>query len=494
MVVAKYSIIIVLIFFNRIADASFDAQIENFCPECKGLAGSKTATVILDKGNTALLSRAWLTRNAQRSIDIQYFIWSHDNVGILAAAELLAAADRGVAVRVIVDDFLVNTDLRQLAALDQHPYIQIKIYNPLHHVGVSKIKRVWHLLTKFRNFNQRMHDKLAVFDGDFAITGGRNMADEYFDFNKDYAFRDRDVLVYGQALESMQQSFERFWAHDLAKPLTALLAKEINDLTETERHEIYQKFRDYARDENNFLPEVRSAINKLNTRFPLLAKEKVWSDAEFFADLPGKNSGGQGLQGGGITSSKLYELMAAADDEILIQSPYMVVPKDIVTFFAQRVQAGVSIKLSTNSLASTDNLLAYSGYHNVRDDLLKAGVQIFEYKPEPKNFAKLYLNSEAVSGDKPTFAIHAKSMVIDKKMALIGTFNFDPRSIHLNTEVALMMPDEAVATELKMLIEDDMNGRNSWQVTSRFNADRKVTFAKRLKLSFLKLLPLEAIL
>ena len=186
--------------------------------------------------------------------------------------------------------------------------------------------------------------------------------------------------------------------------------------------------------------------------------------------------------------------MAAADDEILIQSPYMVVPKDIVTFFAQRVQAGVSIKLSTNSLASTDNLLAYSGYHNVRDDLLKAGVQIFEYKPEPENFAKLYLNSETVSGDKPTFAIHAKSMVIDKKMALIGTFNFDPRSIHLNTEVALMMPDEAVATELKMLIEDDMNGRNSWQVTSRFNADRKVTFAKRLKLSFLKLLPLEAIL
>ena len=494
MVIGKYYINIVLLLFSQIAVASFDEQIHNFCPECKELASSKTATVILDKGNTALLSRAWLTRHAQQSIDIQYFIWSHDNVGILAAAELLAAADRGVGVRVIVDDFLVNTDLRKLVALDQHPRIQIKIYNPLHHVGVSKLERVWHLLTNFRNFNQRMHDKLAVFDGRFAITGGRNMADEYFDFNKEYTFRDRDVLAFGQAIESMQQSFERFWVHDLSKPLSDLLGKEINELSEVERQEIYQTFRAYADDENNFLPQVRTAIDNLEAKFPLIAKEKVWSDAQFFTDLPGKNSGEQGLQGGGLTSHKLYQLMSEAENEILIQSPYMVVPKEIVDFFAQLVTKGVSIKLSTNSLASTDNLLAYSGYHNVRDGLLKVGVEIFEYKPNPKNFEKLYLNAGSIIATKPTFAIHAKSLVIDQKTAIIGTFNFDPRSIHLNTEVALMMPDVAIAEELKALIIDDMKSENSWKVSRQFNADREVSFAKRFKLGFLKLLPLQAIL
>ena len=494
MVVRIFFVYIVLLLFSQVTAAGFDEKINDFCPECKELASSKTATVILDKGNTALLSRAWLARQAQKSIDVQYFIWSDDNVGILAAAELLAAADRGVSVRVIVDDFLVNADLRRLAALDQHPQIQIKIYNPLHQVGVSKLERVWYLLTNFRNFNQRMHDKLAVFDGGFAITGGRNMADEYFDFNKEYAFRDRDVLVYGQAIKSMQQSFERFWSHDLSKPLSSLLDKEVNDLPETERQEIYQAFRAYASDESNFLPQVRTAINNLETNFPLVAKEKVWSSAQFFADMPGKNAGGQGLQGGGLTSRKLFQMMSQAEREILIQSPYMVVPKDIVDVFAQLVKKGVSIKLSTNSLASTDNLLAYSGYHNVRDDLLKVGVEIYEYKPNPKNFEKLFLNSGSIAAIKPTFAIHAKSMVIDQETAIIGTFNFDPRSIHLNTEVALLMPDEAIAAELKALILDDMNDDNSWKVSRQFNADRTVSFTKRFKLGFLKLLPLQAIL
>jgi len=395
---------------------------------------------------------------------------------------------------VIVDDFLVNTDLRRLAALDQHSKIQIKIYNPLHHVGVSKLGRIWNLLTNFRNFNQRMHDKLVVFDGSFAITGGRNMADEYFDFNKEYAFRDRDVLVYGQAIGSMQQSFERFWAHDLSKPLSGLLDKKINKLSETQRQEIYETFRAYARDENNFLPQVRIAINNLETKFPLVAKEKVWSSAQFLADLPGKNAGDQGLQGGGLTSHKLYQLISQAENEILIQSPYMVIPKDVVDLFAQLVKKGVNIKLSTNSLASTDNLLAYSGYHNVRDDLLKVGIEIYEYKPNPKNFEKLYLSSGSITAIKPTFAIHAKSMVIDQETAIIGTFNFDPRSIHLNTDVALLMPDVVIASELKALILDDMNSDNSWKVSRQVNADREVSFAKRFKLGFLKLLPLQAIL
>jgi len=192
----KLIFIFLLGFFSfQTSQANIASEISKHCPGCEQLSSESTATVILDKGETALLSRAWLTNNAARSIDIQYFIWSEDNIGILAAASLLNAADRGVKVRVIVDDFLVKTGYEKLIALDKHENIQIKIYNPLHKVGVSKWKRIWNLLFQFRDANQRMHDKLAIFDNQIAITGGRNMADEYFDFNKEYSFRDRDHTI-----------------------------------------------------------------------------------------------------------------------------------------------------------------------------------------------------------------------------------------------------------------------------------------------------------
>jgi len=480
--------------FPITSQATLETVINEFCEECAEKSTSQTATVILDKGNTALLSRVWLTRQATQSIDVQYFIWSHDNIGILAAAELLAAADRGVKVRVIVDDFLVDTDMTQLIALEKHPNIDIKIYNALHKVGVSTPKRIWNLLTNFRNANQRMHDKLAVFDNQIAITGGRNMADEYFDFNKEYSFRDRDVLVLGQAVGSMTSSFERFWQHDLSQSLSDLLPKETAALSEQDRQLAYQNLRDYSSNEANFLPSVSKAIEQLDQRFPQVANEKRWSQAEFVADMPGKNSGKEGLGGGGISTEKLHTLVKQAQQEIVIQSPYVVVPDELLDTFKQLIENGVSIKISTNSLASTDNLMAFSGYHKVREELLDIGVELFEYKPNPKNFEVLYQNSSYTKDEPPTFAIHAKSMVIDQQTAIIGTFNFDPRSINLNTEVALIIPETNTAMLLRELILDDMATENSWELTKQSNPDDEVSFGKKMKLRFFKLLPLKEIL
>jgi putative cardiolipin synthase len=178
-----------------------------------------TGSLVLEHGEQALLARAWLVDHARQSIEVQYFIWSTDNIGILASEALLRAAERDVAVRVIVDDLLIDAPDETLLALAAHPNIDIRIYNPMHSVGVPWYRRLWGAVTDFRGSNQRMHDKVLIVDGELAITGGRNMADEYFDYDHDYNFRDRDALVLGSVVSQMRSSFERFWSSDLTVPV-----------------------------------------------------------------------------------------------------------------------------------------------------------------------------------------------------------------------------------------------------------------------------------
>jgi cardiolipin synthase C len=193
----------------------------------------QTGSYVLDRGEQALLARAWLVDHARHSVEVQYFIWSTDNIGILASEALLRAAARGVKVRVIVDDLLMDAPDKTLLALAHHPNIDIRIYNPVHSVGVPWYRRLLHLLTNFRGANQRMHDKTLVVDGKLAITGGRNMADEYFDFDHAYNFRDRDALVIGAVVPQIRASFERFWGSSLSLPVeklysaTALMRKHV---------------------------------------------------------------------------------------------------------------------------------------------------------------------------------------------------------------------------------------------------------------------------
>jgi cardiolipin synthase C len=182
----------------------------------------QSGSYVLDTGDEALIARAWLTDHAERTLDVQYFIWSTDNVGILAAEALLRAADRGVKVRVIVDDLLMDAPDESLLALAHHPNIDIRIYNPKSSVGTPLQKKVVNVTTDFRGVNQRMHNKVLLIDGKVAITGGRNMADEYFDYDHEYNFRDRDVLLVGAVVGSMAASFEQFWTSPLSVPVEEL--------------------------------------------------------------------------------------------------------------------------------------------------------------------------------------------------------------------------------------------------------------------------------
>jgi len=464
------------------------------CADCLEQMETLTGARILEQGEEALVGRAWLTRNAQQSIDVQYFIWSTDNVGTLAAEQLLRAAERGVKVRVLVDDLLIDAQGQSLLLLSAHPNVAIRIYNPNVTVGTSFFARLKNVITQFRSLNQRMHDKTAIFDGVAGITGGRNMADEYFDFDPNYNFRDRDILLLGPAVSAMQDNFEEFWSSSFAVPVEEILDSAAIGITPADAALKAAELHAYAENPDNFGPEVQQAIAHLSERIPKLLSQMSWQDVEFISDAPGKNDGSQGLGGGGQSTNSLVAAVRNANHSVLIQSPYLILPKGGIELFEELNARGVRIRISTNSLASTDNVPAFSGYHRQRPRLLNAGVELFEFKPHPGIQSELIARYPSLAGNNPIFAIHAKSMVIDDKLIFIGTFNLDPRSANLNTEVGVVIESEELAHQLTRSIERDILPDNSWHTTSEFSPDYEVSRGKRLELGFVNLLPVEPLL
>ena len=455
-----------------------------------------TGVYVLDTGEAALRARAWLADHAQHTITVQYFIWSTDNIGILATEALLRAAERGVKVRVIVDDLLIDAPDKSLLALDKHPNIEIRIYNPKHQVGTPFYKRALNVVTDFRGANQRMHDKTFVVDGKVAITGGRNMADEYFDYDQDYNFRDRDALLLGEAVKTMEASFDAFWDNTLSVPVESLydgwgLMQKHVKVDDAEVQTVYSRLHDYARAPENFAPEVRAAINATPDSFDRLSREILWGRVEFIHDTPGKNGNRWLLNGGGQTSKALTRLVSEARESIVIQSPYLVMSGEALALFREAVARGVKVRILTNSLASTDNMPAFSGYRNQRKKLLKMGLEIREYKPDPAN-RKALMSRANPPETPPVFALHAKSMVVDGRIAYIGTFNFDPRSQNLNTEVGVVVHHPVLARQVQALIETDMRPENSWNAAEE--PDQYVPLTKRGQVRLWQLLPLKPVL
>ena len=455
-----------------------------------------TGAYVLDTGEEALLARAWLADHAQHTIEVQYFIWSSDNIGILATEALLRAAERGIQVRVIVDDLLIDAPDKTLLALAKHPNVDIRIYNPRHQVGTPFYKRVLNVVTDFRGVNQRMHDKTFIVDGKVAITGGRNMADEYFDYDHEYTFRDRDVLLVGEAARAMQANFDAFWTSTLAVPVESLydgwgLMQKNVKVGANEVQQVYRELHAYADRPENFAPEVRAAIAATPASFDRLAREMVWGRVDFIHDEPGKNGRRWTLGGGGKSSAALAQLVAGARESIVIQSPYLVMSDKAKALFKAAIARGVKVRILTNSLASTDNLQAFSGYRSQRAQLLKMGLDIREYKPDPANRNTLFsrANPPAVP---PVFALHAKSMVVDGRIAYIGTFNFDPRSENLNTEVGAIIHHPGLAQRLQAVMEADMRPENSWSAADK--PDQYVPLTKRGHVRLWQLLPLKPLL
>lgn len=451
---------------------------------------NQTGVYVLEDGGFSLISRAWFTEHAEKTIDIQYFIFSTDNVGLIACDYLVRAADRGVKVRLLVDDFLVQARINDILALDSHKNIHIKIYNPGVNLGASLYKKVKKFTTDFRGANQRMHNKVFMVDEKIVITGGRNIADEYFDYDHEYNFRDRDVLLLGNVVPAVGESFESFWKSSLSVSVADLLqAKE----QKTYGDDVFDNLHQYACNPDNFWPQVRVKLNRFPETLQALLDEQAieWVDkVTYISDIPGKNDGSQGLGGSGVCTEALIEMVKSAKHSIAIQTPYLITTELAQGLFKAAVERGVKVRILTNSLLSTDNVEAFSSYQSSRKDLFKTGVEVYEFRPDAEERMRIMTGELHKVVDKaPIFGLHAKSMVIDGKITVIGTFNLDPRSANLNTECIAVIHSESITGKVMKGMEVEFQPENSWKITPYFNPDDKVKTMKRMKTWTRKVLP-----
>jgi phosphatidylserine/phosphatidylglycerophosphate/cardiolipin synthase-like enzyme len=466
-----------------------DLMLSDYLKHVKNKMKNKTGVYVLEQGIEAMLSRAWLAKHAQHTIDVQYFIFSIDNIGLISTNYLIKAAQRGVKVRVLVDDIMLEAKGEDLLKIASHENIDIKIYNPMANIGKNIFQKIINLSTKFHKLNQRMHNKTFIIDKKVSITGGRNVADEYFGYDHKYNFRDRDVLLIGGITNKVQSSFDEFWENKLSVKIEDLIRNKLEDSYQP----IFTNLHNYACNPKNFVPSVRNKINAI----PLAIKEiqeqekLQWlEDVEYISDIPGKNKGDKFLSGSGITTEKLIALLKSSKKSILIQTPYLVTTKKTRKLLKELIQKGISIKILTNSLASTDNLEAFSGYQRDREALLKTGVEIYEFKPNAKIRQKIM--SEVMQKQlkkAPIFALHGKSMIIDSHTSVIGTFNLDPRSANLNTENFVIIPSKKIAKEISQGMIEEMKEENAWKISLKWNPDHKVGLKKRIKTKIRRIVP-----
>lgn len=447
---------------------------------------------LLEYGEDSLALRIHMIRAAQRFIDLQNFILRGDDTGLLILNELLDAARRGVKVRLLLDQMFSFSDVEYLVRLAMaHSNFEIRFYNP----SFYKAKMANHdwingMACCFRRVNQRMHNKLLVADDVVGILGGRNIADRYFDYDTNYDFKDRDVAVFGKTAREMRVSFDWFWngpktipvqhLRDVAAVLLDGGAVELPPFQAAPRLEpLLAQVNDASRLRQLFV-EPAHPVQRLR----------------YFSDLPRKHEPSID-ELPGDTSGQLYELLSSARRSIVIQSPYMVLSKRIRKLFADLRERKPDIELvfSTNSLASTDADTVYGNTHRHKKRYIQdLGFHMYEFKPYPVDAPEFFprwtqlmeekkrgIESQSVvSGDNsvipmpaPRVGLHSKSFVVDGKVAMIGSHNFDPRSEGFNTENGLIVWDEVFARTVEELIRQDIEPQNSWVVAVKPKGEQK---------------------
>lgn len=422
---------------------------------------------ILNVGDEALLARIYLIRAAQKAIYIQTFIWTNDETGRFVTKELVKAAERGVKIKLMVDYLTLDKNLNNIAYLATiHPNIEFKVYNPI----AQKIRpSTLHLLKgyglDFKKTNRRMHNKIVVIDDRIGITGGRNIEDDYYDRGVDRNFKDRDVLVVGPVVRSMTDSFMEYWnfefsvAADDMVDIHRLIEKGAgNNLNGSQGLDFEAFFGDLDRCASDHDCVKKAFIDR---GFHVPGK------VEFVVDKPGKKEKIGKYKTTAVTDS-LFSLLEEAETSVIMQTPYLIVQRKGSKIFKRirRNRPGIEILVSSNSLAAGDHVHAYAfSFKNKKKYVKNFRWRIFEFKPAPVDEDKMIKPVAAVKRSDKYFAcIHAKSYIFDDKIAWIGSFNLDPRSKNLNTEVGLVIHDEKVAAALKENILRDMAPQNSWTI------------------------------
>lgn len=404
--------------------------------------GGKAGLYPIQDPKEAFASRMALVRAAERTIDVQSYLWHNDTTGILMLNELWRAADRGVRVRLLLDDNGVTGLNNQLNWVDSHPNVEVRLFNPF----VIRNPKWLGYLTDFPRLNRRMHNKTFTVDNQVTIAGGRNIGDEYFGATDSGLFTDLDMLCVGHVVKDVSRDFDAYWRSDSAYPSSKILLPtdpailqeletQVSVLDETERAARY-------------VTQVRESVflrNFLNGTLPI-----QWTTVRMVSDSPAK-----GLDEASRDDFLVADLRVFIGQPKLslnVVSPYFVPSEKGVEFFSRLAQAGVSVQVLTNSLEATDVAAVHSGYAKTRKELLKAGVRLYEMKSIPGEVKPRRGRRNSMLGSSGS-SLHTKTFSVDGSRVFVGSFNFDPRSVNLNTEMGFLIESSGLATQVDLAFQ-----------------------------------------
>lgn len=402
---------------------------------------------LMDRSDDALKWRLALIDSAVSSIDVQTYLWYPDDVGTLFLERVVRAADRGVKVRLIVDDLLTMGLGQLMYELQNHPNIEMRIFNPWKERG--PLARAGEIMVEMERLNHRMHDKLLVADGVAAVVGGRNIGDHYFGLSDDYNFHDLDVLGFGAIGRQASGMFDSFWNSEWVvsaanldtEPDPAFVKKKWQQILA--RNRASEKLRPFGVEPRDWKEELKRLSGELHEGSSRL----VYDTAE----------GGNIAQN---VAAGIFGIMATAQKELLITNAYIIPNQAAIEFLHGLVERGVRVKILTNSLATHDVPAVNSHYKEWRDDLVRAGVELHELRPDAA-IRPLVVQPHVKSR---YLGLHAKAFVVDRKRVFIGSMNLDPRSFNINAEAGVVIDSPGLGEVLAKVMIRDMSPQNAWQV------------------------------
>ncbi|HKP61471.1 MAG TPA: phospholipase D family protein [Polyangiales bacterium] len=415
----------------------------------------ESAFRLISDGVEAFALRALSARHAARSLDVQYYIWHADTTGILLIQELLRAADRGVRVRVLLDDLDARAKNFELVAIDAHPNIEVRIYNPFaSRDGFAG--KILEGITSFSRINRRMHNKAWIADNRVAIAGGRNIGDEYFTASERVNFVDLDFGMIGPAVQDMSEEFDEYWNSAAVWPMAALSPPLVkSERFETLRREATERVERAARSEYVRALASSDLLQNLGSE----PDDVVWSsDVQVLFDDPLKAH----VEGDALARSSvlraLVEMLHRAERSATLVSAYFVPGERGTEVLTGLARQGVKLSILTNSLAATDVIAVHGGYAKYRDALIASGAELWELKPNPavRPHAGLIGSSSA--------SLHTKAVIIDDEQLFVGSFNLDPRSSSLNCEQGVMVSAPALAKQAAELFARMRSDAHAWRV------------------------------
>ncbi|QEZ44955.1 phospholipase D family protein [Cupriavidus oxalaticus] len=451
----------------------------------------------LNNAHAAFAARMHLARTAQRTLDVQYYIWRNDLTGTLLLEALHEAADRGVRVRLLLDDNGLSGMDELLAAMDAHPQVEVRIFNPF----VLRQPKALNFLTDFRRLNRRMHNKSFTADGVATIIGGRNVGDEYFGATDGVLFADLDVIAIGPAAADVAHDFDRYWASASAYPVDRL----VPPVSVERLHELAGSAR--AVEQNPAAGAYIAALREVPDVQHMLdgTLEFEWAATRIVSDDPAKALGEASRNT--LVAHQLREILGEPRRELDLVSPYFVPSTAGTAYFSQLAEKGVTVRVLTNALEATDVAAVHSGYAKRRKALLEAGVDLYELR---RSAAPIKKEGRAGPFGSSGSSLHAKTFGVDASRVFVGSFNFDPRSANLNTELGFVIDSPALAGRIESTfatvvpeaayqVKLDEQGKLYWlerrgDEVVRYDTEPNTSWWRRLGIWFLSILPIESML